>query len=154
MPTSCSLYPLGELWTNKATNQSFYSVDSATNCEGIGVLKPQVNAIRTVQQYRVDNQLIHRRAQWDWFRDLVLKFSSRQLGQRLATLTVNTEEAVASSDLVFMMAEGLWYDFDSVPLAAKFRGNLKIFRYIGWYMISNRISVIVLMITRRRKASS
>ena len=67
MPTTCSLYPLGELWSNPdAAKPSFYSVDDA-KCEGLTLAR---NATQTVGQYRRNNALVYRRVQWDWFREV------------------------------------------------------------------------------------
>lgn len=34
MPTACAIYPMGELWSNKAKNIDFFSLDNK-NCEGV-----------------------------------------------------------------------------------------------------------------------
>ena len=135
-PTSCALYPLGELYNKKISSPSsspssstsskqfpssdriqYWSLDT-TNCEGTKVV-PTSSTRMTVDSYARRNDLDSRRLEWDWFEELARRFAS----YGWLTQDVDDGHIIPLSDTMRMdlhnLISAVWYNFDSLELAPK-----------------------------------
>lgn len=146
MPTSCALYPLGELYNERANtspNASSSSVAAAasssssvapyytldvTNCEGTRAnssLYP--SAAHTVSSYAKNNNLPHRREQWEWFERRIAQRITRQqwidVNVMESEQTHNNNSFVKEPEVIELLRQtiyNVWYDFDSLQAAPLF----------------------------------
>jgi len=76
MPYACSLYPLGDFFQSSVSKKSFFSQDSAKNCEGISLSSSSSSTTTTksssttVNKYIERNNLKIRQDHSEWFRRL------------------------------------------------------------------------------------
>ena len=120
-----------------AAGVSYFTLDAAA-CEGVGQ-RHRVTAaampaatgeddssqVRTVAQYRRDNDLVQRRAAWDWFQATATRLASHQLYERLNAMSQAAAHDAGDSRpyeapqlawrAITDAVMTLWFDFDSVP---------------------------------------
>lgn len=116
MPTTCQLYPLGELLSERvrptdsakpvavrsaigswddADLRHFFSLD--TRCEGVGPPvgdNPDLKHFITVAEYRSrSTSLSYRRVQWEWFLSLATRFAAQRYDARLVRVLHESRSA-------------------------------------------------------------
>lgn len=137
-PTSCALYPLGELYTKtpaaptetidpnpvssssiassqppaSSSSNQYWSLD-VTNCEGVHV--PTTPSTRTnVSGYIERNGLDQRRIEWSWFESLARRVAAT------GWLSVDASVSPLTHDMREELHEYIataWYDFDAMKMA-------------------------------------
>jgi hypothetical protein len=111
MPTTCALYPLGELYSTPAaasapsgaaSSSRYYTLD-VNGCEGTHVFKTSATSL-TVGDYSARNHLDARRSEWEWF---------QRRAQKLALIAARMPSP-AVLDEFHSVAHTILYDFDSL----------------------------------------
>ena len=138
MPTICATYPLSELWTNKypakqtqkpvrqqqsqqpqqqkglsdkkEERREFYALD-VQMCEGVN---NKVAPKQTVRQFSINQKLPRRVTEWEWFMALSIEVGKRHLDTKL----IDVDPSRKCVDAYLSILNGIWYDFDSVPVTS------------------------------------